>query len=206
MSTTYELKHQAIVKAAIAVFLQNGYARTSMDKVAQVAGISKVTLYNHFKDKKQLFENVMTMHCQTFTDRKKSIEFDPDVSSKEALTAFGHRMVTILLDKKSLDLMRLVIAESGQNSDLAETIWPQGKMPLLEEFREYAQAACAAKRLKIKNVERAARQFAGLIKENLVWPRLMGVPTSKDSADRDGVIADAVAMFLARYEVQNQSK
>jgi AcrR family transcriptional regulator len=31
-------------------FLANGYARTSMERVAKVAGVSKQTLYSHFSD------------------------------------------------------------------------------------------------------------------------------------------------------------
>lgn len=37
------------------VFLKHGYAGTSMDRVAEVAGVSKNTIYNHFQDKEGLF-------------------------------------------------------------------------------------------------------------------------------------------------------
>ena len=43
-------KRQAILQAARERFLQKGYAGASMDEVAAMAGVSKVTIYKHFSD------------------------------------------------------------------------------------------------------------------------------------------------------------
>ena len=53
-------KRQAILHAARDLFLQKGYAGASMDEVAAVAGVSKVTIYKHFSDKHTLFVAVVT--------------------------------------------------------------------------------------------------------------------------------------------------
>ena len=44
-------KAEQILNGAMPEFLQNGYACTSMDKVAKSAGVSKQTLYSHFSYK-----------------------------------------------------------------------------------------------------------------------------------------------------------
>jgi TetR/AcrR family transcriptional repressor of mexJK operon len=48
-------KHQAILKAATEVFLREGYARASVDSIADLAGVGKQTVYGHFGDKEHLF-------------------------------------------------------------------------------------------------------------------------------------------------------
>src|SRR5438477_89804 len=48
-------KRRAIVEAATAAFLRDGYRGTSMDEVAAKAGVSKQTVYKHFADKERLF-------------------------------------------------------------------------------------------------------------------------------------------------------
>ena len=53
-------KRRAILDAAREVFLKNGYPGTSMDEVAALAGVSKVTVYKHFSDKHSLFVAVFT--------------------------------------------------------------------------------------------------------------------------------------------------
>ena len=48
-------KRAAVLEAAKALFLARGYDGTSMDAVAQAAGVSKLTVYSHFQDKDTLF-------------------------------------------------------------------------------------------------------------------------------------------------------
>ncbi|ARS26126.1 TetR/AcrR family transcriptional regulator [Sphingomonas sp. KC8] len=51
--------NQAITTAAADLFLMEGYAATAMEAVAARAGISKVTLYNRFPAKADLFAAVV---------------------------------------------------------------------------------------------------------------------------------------------------
>ena len=48
-------KRQSILDAAKILFLSKGFASTSMDAVANLAGVSKLTVYSHFTDKETLF-------------------------------------------------------------------------------------------------------------------------------------------------------
>jgi AcrR family transcriptional regulator len=48
-------RHQAIISAAIELFLQKGFAATSIADIAQQAHISKETFYLHFRKKEELF-------------------------------------------------------------------------------------------------------------------------------------------------------
>ena len=48
-------KREAILDAAKALFIAQGFAGTSMDAVATEAGVSKLTVYSHFSDKATLF-------------------------------------------------------------------------------------------------------------------------------------------------------
>ncbi|MFF5721585.1 TetR/AcrR family transcriptional regulator [Streptomyces buecherae] len=48
-------KREAILQAAVAIFLREGYDRASVDAIAEEAGVSKQTIYNHFGGKERLF-------------------------------------------------------------------------------------------------------------------------------------------------------
>ncbi|MBV8085816.1 MAG: helix-turn-helix transcriptional regulator, partial [Chloroflexi bacterium] len=58
--TRTERKRRAIVEAATTLFLRHGYAGTSMDQVAALAGVSKQTVYKQFADKERLFQAVVS--------------------------------------------------------------------------------------------------------------------------------------------------
>ncbi|TDC12852.1 TetR/AcrR family transcriptional regulator [Streptomyces sp. 8K308] len=51
-------KRRAITEAARRVFGTEGYARAAVDTIAAEAGVSKRTVYNHFRDKEDLFLSV----------------------------------------------------------------------------------------------------------------------------------------------------
>ncbi|MCM1013346.1 TetR/AcrR family transcriptional regulator [Brevibacterium sp. XM4083] len=52
-------KRLAILRAGLEVFARDGFARTSVEKVAEVAAVSTRTVYNHFTDKAGLFAAVV---------------------------------------------------------------------------------------------------------------------------------------------------
>src|SRR6202035_3324291 len=52
-------KRRAIMQAATALFLRDGYRSTSMDQIAADAAVSKQTVYKQFADKEQLFREIV---------------------------------------------------------------------------------------------------------------------------------------------------
>jgi len=46
--------HEQVLEAAIALFAERGLEATSMDAIADAAGVSKATIYNHWADKDAL--------------------------------------------------------------------------------------------------------------------------------------------------------
>lgn len=52
-------KQRAILDGALVVFARDGYARASIDAIAETAGVSTRTIYNHFGDKAGLFAAVV---------------------------------------------------------------------------------------------------------------------------------------------------
>ena len=56
-------KPQQILDAARALFLKDGFSATSMDAVAKAAGVSKATVYAHYKSKEELFAAMIGAEC-----------------------------------------------------------------------------------------------------------------------------------------------
>ena len=49
----------AVVDAARALFLRKGYAGTTMEEIAALAGLTKRTVYNNYADKDALFTQIV---------------------------------------------------------------------------------------------------------------------------------------------------
>ena len=56
-------KRKRILEAAKMLFLECGYHGCSMNKIAQKADTSKLTVYNHFQDKEILFMAAIAETC-----------------------------------------------------------------------------------------------------------------------------------------------
>ena len=52
-----EEKRTSIRESAARLFLDEGFERTSMDSIANAAGVSKQTVYSHFENKDELFKS-----------------------------------------------------------------------------------------------------------------------------------------------------
>ena len=57
-------KRQRILEVARQLFLQHGYHGSSMDHIAKEAYVTKLTVYNHFQDKANLFSCAIEETCE----------------------------------------------------------------------------------------------------------------------------------------------
>lgn len=201
--TPWDKKHDLIVNAAKEIFIENGYAASSMEAIAKRAGVSKVTVYNHFENKEDLFERIMVEHCNSLTPIEPLITFDLQKSPRDILLVFCTRFIDILLRPDSISLMRRIIGEVDRFPQLAESIWKAG-MPLFNAFSNYLEAEMAAGRLIIDDKNIATRQLFGMIKENTVYPVWFGFKFSLPPERQEKMIAHTVDMFLAFYEQDSQ--
>jgi len=57
-----ERRRQGILDAAVEVFGQRGYHRSSIDEIATAAGVSKALIYEHFSSKKDLQASLLELY------------------------------------------------------------------------------------------------------------------------------------------------
>ncbi|MCO4757186.1 MAG: TetR family transcriptional regulator [Oceanospirillaceae bacterium] len=58
-------KRQQLVDIALALFMKEGFHATGIDRIAEVSGISKTTMYRHFPSKELLIRDAL----QAFSDQ-----------------------------------------------------------------------------------------------------------------------------------------
>jgi|TARA_B100000676_G_C17445018_1_gene516105 TetR/AcrR family transcriptional regulator of autoinduction and epiphytic fitness len=63
--TLSDLKREAIIQAATQAFQEFGVKGASMDKLAELANVSKRTVYNHFSTKEDLVMHLVTEQWQS---------------------------------------------------------------------------------------------------------------------------------------------
>ena len=88
-SARREVRHKALVEAAVSVFAAKGVAATSVDDIVRAAGVAKGTFYLYFATKDDLVNAVATSMVEGVADRIEALAADPARSPVERLLAFG---------------------------------------------------------------------------------------------------------------------
>ncbi|MEE4211966.1 MAG: TetR/AcrR family transcriptional regulator [Parvularcula sp.] len=116
---------ERVVGAATALFLEKGYAGTSMAQVAREAGMQKASLYHHFESKEALFVACVTAGYDAVLDRMRDVRDRPNLSHEEKLrSALDIAHETIVLS--SVGRMSPLIAETSRSiPEVARSFWEQ---------------------------------------------------------------------------------
>jgi TetR/AcrR family transcriptional regulator, regulator of autoinduction and epiphytic fitness len=166
-------KTQAILDGAVKEFLQGGYAATSMDKVAQTAGVSKATVYSHFQDKEGLFNAVMHNLVQDKfqavmgLETPQSLEQDP----KLVLSTMATKILkNAQSDRDFQDFIRIIIGESGRFPELAKAYVNSLAKPTIEILTKYFQSH---PELKLADPEATVRVMMGSLVYFVILQEMM---------------------------------
>ena len=91
-------RRQAILDAAASLLVTSGLAGTSVDAVAQHAGIAKGTVYLYFASRSDLLAALRSRYAQGLADRAGSILGDADPADPDSVTRAFDRLAAELLD------------------------------------------------------------------------------------------------------------
>jgi AcrR family transcriptional regulator len=91
-------RRQTILDAAASLLVTNGLARTSVDAVAQHAGIAKGTVYLYFTSRSDLLTTLRSRYAQGLADRAGSILEHADPANPASVTGAFERLAAELLD------------------------------------------------------------------------------------------------------------
>jgi len=186
----------AVLAAATDLFLERGYDQTSLARVAQLAGVSKATLFKQFPTKATLFESTL-LAVEQPSDRVTTIPAPGDLQA--GLLAFGRQYAELLTQPRTVDLMRLLIAEAPRFPELGERTFDFGTLPTLDALNRYLRAELDIGSVTADAAEFAAPQLLGMIASAVFWPRLVHVGWAIDEAEIRRSVDEAVQTIVARY-------
>jgi len=114
-----------ILKAATTLFSELGYKGTSVRKIASSVGIRESALYNHFKNKEEIFlEVAKNIFSSPFTLESDEI-IDLATRGKPFLQKFSMQYKMLTFDKNNENMFRLLMIELLQNRGLREQFMSQ---------------------------------------------------------------------------------
>jgi TetR/AcrR family transcriptional regulator, mexJK operon transcriptional repressor len=181
-----------ILDAAAGLFLEDGFAATSIEAIAAAAGVSKRTLYARFTGKEAVFLAVVQRLVGTWlVGFDAALEEAPSLEA--ALLTAARRMMAVALTPTAIALHRLVVAEAGRFPELAAALRVGGARAGIERLCRVLHAHHPE--VGSPRVAFLAEQFQHLV---LAGPqaRAMGLGEHLDPNALEAWCRDSVTLFL----------
>jgi AcrR family transcriptional regulator len=133
-------RREAIVTAALDEFSKQGFAATRLEDVAQRAGVAKGTIYLHFADKEELFQELVRTMLGPLVANLNELGAT-DLPIRTVLERFVDVFVNGLYKTRRREVAYLVMSEGARFPKLAEFYYRQVIEPGLAVMRALLERA-----------------------------------------------------------------
>lgn len=192
-------KRAAILDAAKRLFPERGYEGVSMESIAADAGVSKLTVYNHFQDKEALFSEAVKCRCEEQLPHRL---FEVDLKAaplREVLLEIGRAFHALISSEEAVQLHRTLAARALTDTRLATLFYEAGPRRTVNDFEAVLRRAIKLKLLKVEDPMRAAGHFFSLLKGENFTRMVVGCCDQLPRAECKAHVESVVDLFLRAY-------
>lgn len=191
-----EAKREAILDAATEMFFDVGFAATALEQIAAKAGVSKVTVYNHFGDKRGLFIAAVDRECEQMR-AFLTLDMDTGGDLRERMLKIGTVMTGFLARPEMMRFELRIAAETEHTPEIGRSFLDAGPRRMRAAFVELLRVEVEAGGLAIDDLPLAAEQFVSMCKGFADLERKFGA--GNDEERNRERIEGAVGVFLQAY-------
>ncbi|MDD2994107.1 MAG: TetR/AcrR family transcriptional regulator, regulator of autoinduction and epiphytic fitness [Clostridiales bacterium] len=190
-------KRQKILEGAMKVFTENGFDASSMDHIAQTAGVSKITVYKYFQSKENLFQEIVSDFLLQ-SDEKKPITYSKTRPIRDQLMDFAMAELYRVKDPIPRGVSKLLASVYLFKPDLVKQTLA-GKH-FYEDFTIWLEAAKQDGALTFETAALTAQIFYGMMEGCLTWNILLTDGATLPYVEP--ILAEILDVFLCRYGTQ----
>ena len=173
--------------AATAVFLEQGFSRTTMGAIARKAGCSLETLYDLYPTKASMFSALIERRAAMMFDAVGDLSGERD--HHEALLKFSLELFAMMMRPENRELHRVVIAESPAFPKLGLIFWREGPGRAQKVLAQYLTKKRRDGALTVENSARAAATFMALLIGNITQRTTLGLNSGANSRKQQEALA-----------------
>jgi AcrR family transcriptional regulator len=180
---------QRVLREAHALFLERGFAEVSMQQIADAAGLTKASLYYHFRDKEALFAQVVCHQGEQMIARIRA-----ELAGTESFQEQLKRVILLALSAKRSDMARLMTDFQRHVSDERKRQMrsESGGVNRVTMLRPYFERAKAAGELRDVDIEIAILVFFAMIEARIKTPEI------KSEEERNEDLAESLVDIFLR--------
>lgn len=183
-----------ILDTAERILLDRGLQGLTMEGLAQAAGMSKRTLYDHFPGRDAMMA--------ALTGRLRGAVIAP-LTPEQARLPLPERLLVLLTPQaetqtraNALEVLRAMVAEAPRHPDIAEQFLEEGPKTVRRLIRAELDRAVARGEIALEDTETAAQLLHGIALPCPLEAFLSPGALRADATARNPHVARAIAVFL----------
>ena len=169
-----ETRRAQILDAAMAVFLEHGYAGATVELVVQRAQASKATIYSFFGGKEGLFDALIDERAERilagFTDVDRAT-----VNVRAALGHIAQRYLEVAMAPEAIALYRLLVTEGPRYPELVQGVFRIGQDRVVASLGKALRTWATRGRIRAVDPDRIATQFLAAVRGDLHLRAMAGL-------------------------------
>jgi len=158
-----------IVTAALDAFVENGFAATRLEDIAERAGVSKGTLYLYFESKEALFKAAIRETIVPILERAEQRADAFTGSSRDLLAETFHGWWSAINESRMSGLPKLVLAEATNFPDAARVYFDEVVARLRALFARVLRRGIERGEFRPIDVDYTVRVITAPVVMALIW-------------------------------------
>lgn len=195
-------KHAAILAAARRLFFSGSLQALNIEAVARAAGVSKVTVYSHFKDLPGLIRAVVLAQRSEMTRALEALPADQG-GLRQALIELGCCLMHFLTSDDYVAMQRMLATVSPQETWLGTLVYRDGAEATRDRLAARLAEAAARGDLRAHDSRMAAEQLIGMWQGIQTTGLLSGGCPRPDATQLQLRVRAAVDVLLRAYTPQD---
>jgi AcrR family transcriptional regulator len=190
-----EVRNGKLQKVAADLFLKRGYEGVTIDKIVEMAGGSKSTVYSEFGGKCGLFISSIENQCRKSTEPLTKLDYT-GLNLEASLKKLSFHILKFVTAKRSVELHRLAIGEAANCPEVGEAWYTYGPARTASIIQSVLERHCDELRKSTIPIEQMAVMLHDSLTGDVLNRLLAGVGKRANEASLERLACVAVDMIL----------
>ena len=190
-----EVRNGKLQKVAADLFLKRGYEGVTIDKIVEVAGGSKSTVYSEFGGKCGLFISSIENLCRESNEPLTKIDYT-GLNLEKSLKKISFHILKVITAKRSVELHRLAVGEAVNCPEVGEAWYKYGPARTASILRNLLESHRDELGKTTIPIDRIAVMLHDSLTGDVLYRLLAGVGKHKNDAELEGLACAAVDIIL----------
>jgi AcrR family transcriptional regulator len=192
-----EVRNGKLQKVAADLFLKRGYEGVTIDKIVEVAGGSKSTVYSEFGGKCGLFISSIENLCRESNEPLTKIDYT-GLNLEKSLKKISFHILKVITAKRSVELHRLAVGEAVNCPEVGEAWYKYGPARTASILRTLLESHRDELGKTTIPIDRIAVMLHDSLTGDVLYRLLAGVGKHKNDAELEGLACAAVDIILGK--------